>query len=113
MPTSNFRRSVFPLVLVALLGAPLTSAAAAQERVGVSSLRQISWESATTWLWRLLGRVTKEGCRIAPSGRCVTDSLESTDNGCLIDPSGRCIADPDEATKNGCRIDPDGRCIPE
>jgi hypothetical protein len=111
MPTNNFRQSVITLVLVALLGAPLT-ASAAPVGVGISGRGQTSWSSATTWLWRLLlGRV-KEGCMIDPFGRCATDSVERIENGCLIDPNGRCVTDAEQTTKEGCSIDPFGRCVP-
>lgn len=108
MPTSNFRQSVIALVLAALLGAPLTSAAAPREGVGFSGLRRLSWDSATTWLWRLLDRAAKEGCRIDPDGYC----QPSTKEGCRIDPNGRCADSTEPTTKEGCRIDPSGRCIP-
>lgn len=111
MPTSNFRQSVIALVLVALLGAPLTSAAA--PRVGIRPFHaQDAYSEAVAWLWSFVARRwSKEGCRIDPNGRCVSDSLESTDNGCRIDPDGHC-AESQETTKNGCLIDPNGRCIP-
>lgn len=124
MPTSNFRKSAFALVVVALLAAP--SVASAAPRAGGFRL-QDSYSDVVAWLWNILasrsakngcsidpnGRCvssSKEGCRIDPSGRCVTDTLQSSDNGCLIDPSGHCV-DPTQANKEGCSIDPFGRCI--
>ena len=110
MPTRNFRQSVIALALVALLGAPLTSAAA--PRNGGFRL-QDSYSDVVAWRWSVINeRWSKNGCSIDPFGRCVTNSLEGTDNGCLIDPSGRCVAVPQETTKEGCRIDPSGGCVP-
>lgn len=110
MSNRNFRQSVVALVLVALLGAPLTSSAAPR-RAGLLGERSVS-SGLFTWLWELLGGSgEKEGCMIDPSGGCTTSTLESMDNGCMIDPSGRCISVPQD-TKNGCLIDPNGRCIP-
>ncbi len=109
MSNRNFRQSVVALVLVALLGAPLTSSAAPR-RAGLLGERSVS-SGLFTWLWESLGGVwAKNGCRIDPDGRCVTSSLE-TDEGCRIDPNGCCISVPQD-TKNGCLIDPNGRCIP-
>jgi len=110
MPTSNFRQSVIALVLVALLGAPLTASAA--PRVGGFRL-QDSYSDAVTWLWSLLAsRLSKNGCSIDPLGRCLTDPEQTTKEGCSIDPFGRCATVPEEPVKNGCMIDPSGiRCV--
>lgn len=108
MSINNFRRSVIALALVALLGAPLTSAAA--PRAGARQFRaQDAYSEAVAWLWSFVaGRWSKNGCRIDPDGAC----QPSTDEGCRIDPNGRCVDGSEPTTKEGCRIDPDGRCIP-
>lgn len=110
MSSRNFRQLVVAITLIAFLGAPLMSSAAPR-RGGLLGERSVS-SGGLTWLWGFLGGAwTKNGCSIDPSGRCVTSSLESTDEGCMIDPSGRCVSAPQDNTKNGCLIDPNGRCI--
>jgi hypothetical protein len=100
MSNRNFRQSVVALVLVALLGAPLTSSAAPR-RAGLLGERSVS-SGLFTWLWELLGGVwAKEGCMIDPFGRY-------SENGCLIDPNGSPATSLEQTPKNGCRIDPDG-----
>ena len=110
MSIRNFRRSVLALVLVALLGAPLTSAAASRSGSGFSGPRQASGNSAVTWLWGMLGGLAREGRLIGPLGRGFEPS-ESTNESCRIDSRGRCVTSPEPAAKEGCSIDPFGRCI--
>ena len=110
MSNRNFRQSVVALVLVALLGAPLTASAAPRRAAGLLGERAVS-SGLFTWLWEFLGGSwSKEGCMIDPFGRCVSDSLE-TEEGCRIDPNGRCVTEPLPTNKEGCLIDPNGRCI--
>ena len=109
MSNRNFRQSVVVLVLVALLGAPLTSSAAPRRAAGLLGERSVS-SGLFTWLWEFLGGSwAPEGCRIDPDGSCVARSLE-TDEGCMIDPSGRCVTSSEATPKEGCRIDPSGGC---
>lgn len=106
----NFRQLVVAITLIALFGAPLTSAAAPR-RAGMLGERSVT-SGLFTWFWGFLeGSWSKEGCRIDPDGCLVTPST-ATDNGCLIDPNGRCVDNSQQTTKEGCRIDPNGHCIP-
>jgi hypothetical protein len=100
-------RSLLVLVFAAFLAA--TPAVQARpihdDDAPAASMLQRIW-SLVADLW------SKNGCRIDPSGYCVSGLGEEgsgTENGCIIDPSGQCVP---VATKNGCWIDPNGRCIP-
>lgn len=104
MSNRNFRQSVVAFVLVALLGAPLTSSAAPRRAAGLLGERSVS-SGLLTWLWGFLGGSwSKNGCRIDPSGCAAKE-------GCRIDPNGRCATEAQETTDAGCSIDPFGRCI--
>lgn len=120
------------VVLLAALLLLIASMASAAPRYGSSQPRGISAgigiPDVLNVAWRLItGGWVKEGCRIDPSGRCVTTLPTKT--GCTIDPAGHCISAPvihpaggapgsqrrDRRpvlrTKEGCHIDPSGRCV--
>jgi hypothetical protein len=64
--------------------------------------------------WSLLGRWSKNGCELDPSGRCLPKD-SGLDNGCGLDPDGRCQTSQSTGqTKadNGCGLDPSGGCKP-
>jgi hypothetical protein len=108
-----FRRMVTVFALIAVLGTPLSSMAAPRAAAGRSEAHSAAAPESLAWLWSLLARVwAKEGCRIDPNGRCITDSQTTTDEGCSIDPYGPCLTGTQDNTDAGCMIDPYGRCIP-
>ncbi len=96
MSNRSLRRKAFPLLFCAGLIAPWASAATprklrtATTRVTVSSDRLDRAWSFLRSLW------SEEGCRLDPSGRCLTGATQvprpgtDSDTGCRIDPSGHC-----------------------
>lgn len=113
MSHNTFRRFVIVLTLSAILGSPLVSLASPHRAVPGRAEVRMDELSPLAWLWSLLERVwEKEGCRIDPDGRCVTEPVVAPKNGCSIDPFGRCLPESmAPPTDEGCSIDPYGRCL--
>lgn len=111
MSRNVFRRLVAVFVLFVCLGTPLVSwAGPAAQR----SEARLAGPAPLAWFWSFLARAwTKEGCRIDPDGRCLSETVIAPKEGCRIDPFGRCVTDPVTATDEGCRIDPSGQCLGE
>lgn len=129
MRSMSSRRVVLFAALL-LLSASMASAAprpGSHQPAGISVGIGIPDVLSAVWGF-VTGGWMKEGCRIDPSGRCVTTL--PTKEGCNIDPSGRCLSTsapviqpigasgsqhrdrrPVLRTKEGCHIDPSGRCI--
>jgi hypothetical protein len=117
-------RSTFPKVLLAaslalLLSMPAFAAGHRTSRAAHRARISNPMTEALLQFWSYVaGALTKEGCGIDPSGRCITASSSGTsapvgsDAGCTIDPDGYCLpgglapASPDA----GCTIDPNGHC---
>ncbi|HEX9940505.1 MAG TPA: hypothetical protein VGG03_00700 [Thermoanaerobaculia bacterium] len=98
MPTPSLRRATVVLLLAGLLAA---SGAFAAARPGPANPcpAQLSWPLSLDLFsraWNFLTNAwTKEGCRIDPSGHCISSptpqppSTNQAKEGCQIDPSGR------------------------
>jgi hypothetical protein len=101
---ASFRRMAVLASLIAVLAVP--QASAASPRPG-----------SLSWLDRVLSVLRldlKEGCKLDPDGRCLTEVAQPshTKAGCVLDPNGRCYTKENQPTytKAGCVADPDGRC---
>lgn len=112
MSHNAFRRFVIMLTLFTVLGTPLVSLAGPHRAVSGRAESRLDERSPLTWLWSLLERVwEKEGCRIDPNGRCVTEPVVAPKAGCMIDPHGQCLPESITPAYEGCSIDAYGRCL--
>lgn len=91
MLTASFRRKTLLLLLAAILATPFSLAAEPRPAKAAEPARFELWSRAWSFLWSFWN---KEGCRIDPSGLCVSEPAQQptseTDIGCQIDPSGLC-----------------------
>lgn len=120
MSRTLFAKLVLILAVAAVLSTPLNGWSA--ERRPIASGPRASFVARTlanplSSLWVYLSRLmTKEGCGIDPSGRCIPTpppSTPTTDNGCGIDPHGCAVTSifpKPAAQQSGCGIDPSGGC---
>lgn len=95
MTRASFHRKTVLLLLLAVLAAPLTSAAG-PERAEARSASILSGSDLLDRLWSFLTSAWSEtGCHLDPSGGCATEespSVPETDEGCRLDPNGGCAS---------------------
>lgn len=92
MQNASFRHSVFLFILLAVLAAPLASAAASP---GADHPLEAAASPLDLFdrLWSFLRSAWAEsGCRIDPGVRCAPAPQPQADEGCRIDPNGGCGA---------------------
>jgi hypothetical protein len=96
MSTRSLRRKALPLFLCVGLIAPWASAATPRKARAPQTPAPASFslvDRAWSFLQSLRG---EEGCRLDPSGRCLTGAPQvprpgtGSDTGCMLDPSGHC-----------------------
>jgi len=120
MPRNRLFRSLFVLIVAALLCAPSAWAAPNRELHTFDIFAHL-WSTVSA-LWAKAGCMidphgsclpsAKEGCNLDPHGGCAPPSAKE---GCMLDPHGACITEQPAqqlSADEGCNIDPHGSCAP-